>query len=271
MNVVLTNLMNDTDFGLVVYEIGHGNIVPVKEGHTNYSKVYQLHIVVDGDGEFTEMPVKAGDAFLVTPGSFYRETGRFEHYWIDFSGRDAERIMTEVGLFKWNHVFVLDKSSAGLITQSFEELTAAETRAVMTPLYLFGMLLKLILLFGGRTDSAPPSDNIRKIKEYIRCHLSEDLSLRQIAKSVHMSPKYLSNLFKSREHCPISEYIINIRLETAMLMLKQTDKSITEIALSVGYGDPLYFSRIFRSRVGISPSEWRKNGNLYAVPAFRIG
>ena len=79
----------------------------------------------------------------------------------------------------------------------------------------------------------------------------------EIAESCGFSPNYLSRLFKSVTGVSISDHITDIRMQQAMNLLKNTDKSIGDIIESVGYRSPSLFYRHFYSRFGIKPSEIR--------------
>ena len=98
---------------------------------------------------------------------------------------------------------------------------------------------------------------IKKICDYIQDHMSEDISLDTISEHTGMSTFYLSKLFKEEKGITFINFITNLRLDEAQKLLKETDLSIKEITAHVGYNDQNYFSRIFRNKFGISPSEFR--------------
>ncbi|WP_077616993.1 response regulator [Bacillus sinesaloumensis] len=95
-----------------------------------------------------------------------------------------------------------------------------------------------------------------KAKEFLDKNYEKSISLDTVAEQVGISSYYLSKLFKERFQHTIIEYLTNIRLEKAKeLLLSRV--SLKEIALSIGYKDPNYFSRVFKKELGMSPSEYR--------------
>lgn len=97
-----------------------------------------------------------------------------------------------------------------------------------------------------------------QVKKYIAENYSQPLSLENIAQSLNYSPSYLSIQFKqSIGYSPI-DYLIQIRMEKATILLIETNASLREIAANVGYHDVYYFSRLFKKRMGMSPAQFRK-------------
>ena len=101
---------------------------------------------------------------------------------------------------------------------------------------------------------------ISETEEYIREHYSEELSLDMLAEHVHVSSGYLSRFYKKETGANISAFIQQVRLEHAKQLLRKTDLKTYEIAESIGIGDPVYFSKIFKNHTGMTPKEYRQNG-----------
>ena len=99
---------------------------------------------------------------------------------------------------------------------------------------------------------------VEKAKEYIVEHFSKDLSLEEMAKELGISPYYLSKLFKESEGVNYIDYVTGLRIKYAKEQLNNSDKSIKEICHESGYGDPNYFSRIFKKWTGVTPTEYRE-------------
>lgn len=98
---------------------------------------------------------------------------------------------------------------------------------------------------------------IDKTKEFILENFRHNITLEMIASEVFLSPVYLSFLFKQVESINITDYITSVRIDHAKDLLRKTNGKTYEIANLVGYQDDKYFSRIFKKRVGITPSEYR--------------
>jgi two-component system response regulator YesN len=103
--------------------------------------------------------------------------------------------------------------------------------------------------------------NIVWVIDYIKNHYSDpDLNLQQIADQCYVSPSYLTRIMRQNLGLSFIEYVTEIRLNKAMELLKTNDDEIYmyEIAKSVGYNSQHYFSRIFKSKTGVSPKEYKK-------------
>ena len=78
-----------------------------------------------------------------------------------------------------------------------------------------------------------------------------------VSREVDISPYYFSKIFKEATGENFIEYLTNLRIEKAKELLDNTEMSMKEICLEVGYSNPNYFSRIFKKSVGVSPTEYK--------------
>ena len=100
---------------------------------------------------------------------------------------------------------------------------------------------------------------VEQIINYFEDHYSEKISLDQIAENMYLSPFYISKIFKSETGETPIRHLIDIRLENAMELLEGGwQGSIQEVAARVGYDDAYHFSKLFKKRYGISPSQARR-------------
>jgi two-component system response regulator YesN len=104
----------------------------------------------------------------------------------------------------------------------------------------------------GNIDSV-----VYSVKQYIDQNYNLNLSLDSLAARVHLSPSYLSKLFKKEMGENLSTYILNTRIEHAKLLFRTTDYKAYEIAEAIGIYDPVYFSKIFKKATGMKPREFR--------------
>lgn len=100
---------------------------------------------------------------------------------------------------------------------------------------------------------------VEQILNYFEDHYKEKISLDQIASNMYLSPFYISRIFKSETGEAPIRHLINIRLEKAYELLeKGWNGSIQEAAACVGYDDAYHFSKLFKKRYGVSPSQVKK-------------
>lgn len=101
-------------------------------------------------------------------------------------------------------------------------------------------------------------DVAQRLKQYIREHSHEDLSLDELAAMVDLSPFYISRIFKEEMGINYIDFLTACRIEKAKTLLAGSELSLKEITFKVGYHDPNYFSKVFKKVEGISPSDYRK-------------
>ncbi|MGE5614581.1 MAG: response regulator [Bacillota bacterium] len=101
-----------------------------------------------------------------------------------------------------------------------------------------------------------------KAKEYIKENYSDqEISINKVSSHLHISPSYLSLIFKKETGETFLNYLIRIRLEAAEGLLMNTSLKTSEIAKRIGYSDPHYFSYFFKRNFGVSPREFRNSLN----------
>jgi len=97
------------------------------------------------------------------------------------------------------------------------------------------------------------------VKEYLRGHFSEEVSLNDLAGRFHLNQPYLARLFKRREGVAPVRYLRDLRINHARRLLSERpDMEIKQVGSLCGYPDQGYFSRIFKQAVGVSPQEYRE-------------
>ncbi|MFA6504714.1 MAG: helix-turn-helix domain-containing protein [Treponemataceae bacterium] len=103
---------------------------------------------------------------------------------------------------------------------------------------------------------------IDNAKKYIDTNFRSQLSYREVAREIFISPSYFLSLFKKETGTTFVDYLTSVRVEEAKRLLLTTDLGITQIAYDLGFNNSNYFSNIFRKAVGISATEFRKPRSL---------
>lgn len=131
------------------------------------------------------------------------------------------------------------------------------------------IMLEIMAFFLGHTDSPPVmlarNQQYTDILNYIDAHLCEPLSTAGIAQSFGYSESYFIRFFKHGMSITPNAYIMNRRLDYAKTLLQTTDMPIESVALTAGFSDSNYFSRIFRKQTGYTPSVYRNNSKTYSA------
>lgn len=96
-----------------------------------------------------------------------------------------------------------------------------------------------------------------KVKEYIENNYFKNIGLDEIVDDCCYSKYHICRLFKCFQNCTIMEYLLRHRITIAKQLLRETNKSVKEIALDIGFNDPNYFSLIFKRELSITPIQYR--------------
>jgi AraC-like DNA-binding protein len=112
---------------------------------------------------------------------------------------------------------------------------------------------------GGRRAGAA-EDNGQRIEEsiaYMLRHLDQPLNVPQLASRARLSASHYFAVFKGRTGCSPIDYFIGLRMGQACRLLAETAFPVKDIAARLGYDDPFYFSRLFKSVHAVAPTEYR--------------
>ena len=108
-------------------------------------------------------------------------------------------------------------------------------------------------------ESKTHAIHIAKSVSFIENNFTENISIDTLAEMSHLSARHFTRLFTASYHITPGNYILSLRMQYACQFLKNTSKTISEIALLTGYGDSNYFSRQFHKFYGTSPREYRSS------------
>jgi AraC-like DNA-binding protein len=120
------------------------------------------------------------------------------------------------------------------------------------------VVLLMRLVGRGVADLDQRVQVVNLAMQYIETHLQEPLDLAEVGKAVHLSPNYLTTLFKRHTGHSLGQTIKQMRVRRACALLEDPRLKIKEVADAVGISDPFTFSKVFRGIEGVSPSEYRE-------------
>ena len=107
----------------------------------------------------------------------------------------------------------------------------------------------------------PAMENSRIVRDamnYISAHFSEAVTLQDVAEHLHLNPSYFSRIFKRSSGSTFKEYLTKVRVEEAKRLLRNTDYSLLDIAIGVGFDNQSYFTSVFKRLTGLTPKQYRK-------------
>ena len=237
-----------------------GEAHPVAE--LTYVDQGSLHSVADGQ----DLLLKQGDIVIYGPDQWhmqYADIGvapRYVTLSFDLAGADITPLL--------NRKFTAPQQVVQLLQQMLREqerMDAFSNDMIISQLNL--LLLALLRESenptGGKlqTSNAVHSENeiIRQAQIFISSHIREKLSVPLVARQVDVSPSYLTALFHKNLQISPGEYIRRIKLQESKQMIRENDLNITEIAAALQYSTVHHFSRQFKEKFGITPTEYAKS------------
>lgn len=150
------------------------------------------------------------------------------------------------------HPLYLDSISGKFAIQIEQAQSIGELEALFTEMpQVYCNTVRELALIGL-------SPLVKEAVTSIRFTLDEPISLNSLADMLGVHPSYLSRAFKKEMGITLTDYINKLRIEEAKYMLDQGNVSVSETALSVGYNDPNYFSKVFTKLEHMTPHDYRK-------------
>lgn len=131
----------------------------------------------------------------------------------------------------------------------------------LSPASDIGNLQKLISLskksFDGNFDYSD-NEQLWHIQEYLFDHLSEKISMEELADAFYLSKPYIFELFRKNSDTSAMNFLKTVRMSEASKLLRTTDLSVSEVADKVGYDDPGYFIKTFKATFGVTPEKYKE-------------
>jgi transcriptional regulator GlxA family with amidase domain len=121
---------------------------------------------------------------------------------------------------------------------------------------------------GTQSMASEIAGRIARSIAYMREHLDEPVQISTLAAQASVSPSHYFALFKRQTGTAPIDFFIRLRMNHARALLDSTCSSVKEIAAMMGYDDPFYFSRVFKSVHRVAPAEYRKRSGS-ARPALQ--
>lgn len=260
----------DTDRFLKINGCGYQNrakdsVVIRKKGRVDY----HLVLVVKGSLEVMyhgEMfCLGKGGVFIYEPGAehYYRALTASSTFWIHFAGTAVCEIFSDMDITAG----VYESDAGAAATDEFRILVRRNGSTNERKLVL-GTLLNLLALISDGVHRSKHSEkrgdvrNIDSIIEYMNMNYEKKLTVSTLAEMAGYSVSRFLHLFSETIGKPPMRYLRDIRLANACELLDTSEYPVSEVADLCGFNDPLYFSRVFADKYGLSPSVYRNRADL---------
>ena len=198
------------------------------------------------------------DLLIMFPGEkiCYETHSDWTIRWIGVNGGGAEDVFAHLGVTRAHpvmhpgHFDELLNITADLYEITDETSLSAKYRK-QALLYQF---FSALLADDGNNSHKDPVSLALEIMKY---NYNNDLNIADLANRIFLDSAYFSRLFRRHVGMSPKQYILHLRMEAAKNLLATTNYSVKEIALTVGFRDPLYFSKLFLKATSLTPSAFR--------------
>lgn len=257
---------------LAVYNVGHQMCEPGYQWGPGVRNHYCIHHIISGTGRYEVngmiTQLSAGDTFILYPDTevkYYADQHNpWEYAWVGFMGDDADALVRATD-FKKKHPWIKSGSLPNdLITKQLGIIYDVKGSDYESAVAMTGALYTLLSTFMHYAQHEEEIQNsqmiyVEQAKDYISTNYSYPITVEDIASYVGISRSYLFRSFQSIQNQSPKEYLIEYRIRKAKHLLCETTLSIASIAYSVGFENNLYFSKAFKCKMQMTPSEYRKN------------
>lgn len=226
------------------------------------------------NGPWIKSSITKGSLFLISAGAPYYCRWRtlspepHKYMLVVLSLPILQRALEEVYGTPAVHARLRDISGlhdavlSSLLAETYEELIRRSASALRVQGLARLIAVHLARNYSEASDQhrdspALPGYRLKQITDWMTEHLVEDFSLDQLAEMAGLSRFHFNRLFKRATGLSPSRYHINLRMNAARRLLRETRKTVVEVALEVGYTNPSHFAQLIRRDTGLSPSDYR--------------
>jgi AraC-like DNA-binding protein len=279
---VISNPLPNQESELSVLFVGESQTEPSHQLGPKVYDYYLIHHIISGKGRFTakghEMQLQAGDNFIIEPEQLVSyvsdEEEPWYYRWIAFTGRQAADLIASAGIFAQQPIVHTGKGrrAAALIHRiglAFQEKRSGSHLKANGFLHLLLAEYSEALAPSSALSDVPHSEMERIVDRaihFLSTQYAEPITIEMMAESLGYNRAYLSRLFKRHTKDTPVTFLLKLRVDKARQLLRERlELTVEQIAASVGFHDPLYFSKQFRRWHGVSPTEYREQMRQIAL------
>ncbi|MGL5378485.1 AraC family transcriptional regulator [Clostridium sp.] len=233
---------------------------------------YILHYILGGKGTYhvkdNVYNLNKNQGFLICPNDLtYYEADKddpWSYIWIAFDGIKAKKYLEYANLDSENLIFECEYSD--ILKSYLLDMLKIDRMKSCDELRLQGLLYLFLSTISQSQEIKNSSNNdasyklyIEKSIEFINNNYANNIKVTDIANYVGLNRSYLTSLFKKNLDLSPQEFLLKFRMNKAFELLKHVELSIGDVSRSIGYLDPLTFSKTFKKYSGYSPKQYREN------------
>ncbi|TDF89796.1 helix-turn-helix domain-containing protein [Paenibacillus piri] len=240
--------------------------------YLNIRKLAQITVfgyVLSGQG-FVQVghqtyTAQQGDIFILPAGSYHEVSADPDHQvqwsyiWLNISGYWILKLLEAYQLLP--HVVIPDSGLEPLFKEAIEGAKHKSVEEMQNELQIIVMRMIVSLSEALRKRGEALTLTVQAIKQFLDNSILRPFDPIRLSAQIGISNKQMNRLFKREVGTTIYSYVISKRIESAKLMLLDTQLTISDIGYKLGYADPHYFSNLFHSKTGVRPSAFRKQLN----------
>ena len=238
-------------------------------GRTDYQLLYvaagKAHFLLGGRDE----ALTAGQMILYRPSEpqiyWYCAEDHPEVFWVHFTGSEVDSMLQHYRFSQSDSVFFAGAlpDYKRIFRQMIQELQLSrpfcEDTLAFTLQQLFVLISRQQIQDGSAAAAMQPE--LDNAVAYFSEHYNHKIRIEEYAERLHLSTAWFIHVFKQHTGVTPMQYLLSLRISNSLGLLEQTGYTITEIAAKVGYDNPLYFSRLFKKQMGISPLQYRNRNH----------
>lgn len=224
--------------------------------------IYYLHLVTDGEATIryadkTER-LTPGTLFFFFPAVPYEIDGdeNFKYIYISFMGSYVQQLLSELDITIERSVFDGFSHLTDIWMNAIARINDKNGTVLSESILLYS--LSFVPAIDNEKNSPKNNDDILEmLVDYVDTHFKDPkLTLKRAALIFSYSEKYLSHMFKVKMSIGFNAYLNKLRIQHACHLIDMGMNSVTEIAISCGYNDPLYFSKTFKKATNKTPTQY---------------
>ena len=226
------------------YLVHEGSVVLIGDG--------QLHKTgAVSDGPFSRIVLSFRPGFLAELQQVFPDVDFFS-----FLSRRENHLLNRISIRQQNRIYGLLQQMLDLEGENNRDADITRKMLLATLLLFLKHLCQEQRAQGGSTGRVS-NRIVEQVQHHIAMHYAEKMTLTDIAHQFHISPYYLSRLFKRTINLSLVEYANSVRIKAAQHLLEETECSISQIAEKTGFATAAHFRRVFKAASGYSPQQYR--------------